>query len=271
MNLQHSEREVIDRCPSLDDLLAAAVGLRNTSGESALERHLESCDACARRVRETRMMIAAVHSLPQAEPSRECLDAEVIASLVDGVAAPDGLAMAHAAGCAHCRSRIAAMAQVMADHAVSSELRALQARPQPSRRSARRYMAFTGLAAAAVAAIVLLEPTQERLQRDRQNTSIDQHREPGTSTTAQQIAALSTTATPGGSLRWSGVPEADLYRVRIWNAEGAVVSTTETRDTTVALPSGLLPDVQYMWDVSARTGWDRWVSSDLAELTLSSR
>ncbi|MGK2962227.1 MAG: hypothetical protein ACSLFK_08785 [Gemmatimonadaceae bacterium] len=222
-------------------------------------------------MRETRTLFAAIQSLPQAEPSQDCLGAETIASLVDGVAAPDGRAMVHAAQCGHCRSRIAAMAKVMSDPSISSELRALQDRGQPARHSARRYMAFTGLAAAAVAAIVLLEPTQQRLERDHENTSIDQHREPGAGATALQIAAPSTPASPGGSLRWPGVPEADLYRVRIWNADGTVVSATETRDTTVALPSGLLTDVQYMWDVSARTGWDRWVSSDLAELTLRSR
>jgi hypothetical protein len=97
---------------------------------------------------------------------------------------------------------------------------------------------------------------------------MEQHRETGAGPAVPRIVAPSASLDPGDSLRWTGVAEADLYRVRVWDGEGTVVWTTDTRDTTAALPAQLRPGVQYMWDVSARTGWDRWVSSDIVELTL---
>jgi hypothetical protein len=62
--------------------------------------------------------------------------------------------------------------------------------------------------------------------------------------------------------------QADLYEVRIWNTEGTVIYSKETKDTSIVLPEIIRPGMRYLWDVKARTGWDRWVSSDLVELSL---
>ena len=114
---------------------------------------------------------------------------------------------------------------------------------------------------------MIIGPARERLDRDRQAQAIEQHREPETGAPIPRIVSPAAAA-PGDSLRWTDVPQAEGYRVRIWDEDGRVVWTSETRSTAVILPAQLHPGLQYMWDVSARTGWDRWVSSDLAELTL---
>jgi hypothetical protein len=51
---------------------------------------------------------------------------------------------------------------------------------------------------------------------------------------------------------------------------GEVAWSGETRDTVLALPAALARSGQeyLLWDVKARTGWDRWVMSDLVEITL---
>ena len=262
---------MIDRCPSPEELLDAAIGRPNVRETSALARHIESCEACSRRVREMRALSGAIHSLPAAH-STECLTDEEIALLAEGSAVHhDERLMLHSAQCAECRSRVAAVAQLMDDPSVGLELRALADETPQVRRGPRRYVAYAGLAAAAVAAIVLLGPAQERSNRDGDAATTEQHREPQTDATLPRVVSPTATAVPGDSLRWTAVPEADLYRVRIWDAEGTVVWTVETKSMTVELPAQLESGVQYMWDVSARTGWDRWVSSDLAALTIRGR
>ena len=68
---------------------------------------------------------------------------------------------------------------------------------------------------------------------------------------------------------WSEVPGADLYRVVVFDRRGGVLWEQETGDTTMAMPSGVLPaEATYFWKVEARTDWDRWRSSGLIEFTL---
>jgi len=71
--------------------------------------------------------------------------------------------------------------------------------------------------------------------------------------------------------RWSSVPRATSYRVRVFDPEGVVVWETQTSDTTVAPASAITLErgARYLWKVEARTDFDRWVGSALTEFKLS--
>jgi hypothetical protein len=257
-------------CPTSEELLAAAAGRPGDTRAAAILRHIQHCDSCLARMRENRELAALLHLMPVA-PSTSCLDDDAIAALAEGGLSADSEAMVHVAVCANCRSRLAAVALLLNDTAVRSELDALQ----PARRLARqrwsaRDLTLSGsLVAAAVAAIVFLGPMRSENSGNPRADTGETHREAAiTSTIGPRIVSPISADRFPDSLRWTSVPQSDLYRVRIWNREGTVVWTTETRDTTVALPSIIQYGTSYMWEVGARTGWDRWVSSDFVELAI---
>jgi hypothetical protein len=66
---------------------------------------------------------------------------------------------------------------------------------------------------------------------------------------------------------WSSVPQADRYRVRLFDADGTVIWERETAETVATLPSvvGLRAQLRYYWKVEAHSGFDRWAASDLVE------
>jgi hypothetical protein len=206
-----------------------------------------------------------------AQRTPDCLDEATIAAVVEGRVF-DGRqkALAHVSECAYCRYRVAAVARVAQDPAVKKEIDTLE----PERHSTMsprlgwKFFATAGLAAAA-AAVVLIEPTGTL--RGRFTSRGDEvHREAAITTTeSPRIISPSGTSTVS-TLRWTGVPEADMYRVRIWNQNGDVVWSGETRDTVIAIPSAVERGVSYLWEVNARTGWDRWTSSEFVEFTIGS-
>lgn len=71
--------------------------------------------------------------------------------------------------------------------------------------------------------------------------------------------------------RWAAVTSADLYEVMLYNAAGDVLWQVDSRQTHVSLPDTvrLETGVLYLWQVSARVGWDRWVSSELVRFRVS--
>jgi hypothetical protein len=72
-------------------------------------------------------------------------------------------------------------------------------------------------------------------------------------------------------LRWSPVAGADRYRVTVFDATGGVVYASESSDTVLAFPDSvaLVPGAAYLWKVDARTGFDRWAASELAEFRVA--
>jgi hypothetical protein len=72
-------------------------------------------------------------------------------------------------------------------------------------------------------------------------------------------------------LRWSPVAGADRYRVTVFDATGGVVYASESADTVVAFPDSvaLVSGASYLWKVDARTGFDRWAASGLAEFRVA--
>jgi hypothetical protein len=216
---------------------------------------------------EFKQIISALRSGEPSMPVTQCLDDDVIALIADGyVDKADDKAIAHLSDCADCRARLVSVKTILGADEVKAELDSpqltLRRAPRRTWRASTFGIAGT-LAAAAVMTIVFLGP------KFRPQGSAPVHRESAiTTTTAPRIVSPSTAAAAGESLRWTSVPQADLYRVRVWDHDGTVVLGADTKDTTLALPSRLLKaGASYFWVVKARTGWDRWVSSDFVEFT----
>ena len=134
-----------------------------------------------------------------------------------------------------------------------------------SRRSRARTAA--ALAAAAVlAGLLLVRP----FKLDEESAPV--HRDEATG-----VEVAPSLRAPGGvvaeveTFQWSQVPAADLYRLTVYDAEAAVVWEVETRDTLIAPPdrTEFEPDARYIWQVAARVGFDRWLSSELVDFTIS--
>lgn len=245
-------------------------------GNAAIANHIASCADCREQISETRKTAALLHSLGPRVMSDDCLSDDAIAEFADNRSSrvsPE--ALGHISECGYCRSRLAATARLLDDHAIASELGALQSDSRGRQTalqmwSRRRLIAAGSLVAAAAAAIVLVAPVRN-FSKGLGN-DIAAHREVAiTTTAAPRILSPLNAATLSDSLRWTSIPEADLYRVRVWDQEGTVVWSTETHATALPLPSVVQPGKSYLWEVGARTGWDRWVSSDFVEFTASAR
>lgn len=250
------------KCPSPDDLMMAALG--RTEAQS-ISDHIAGCASCSDRVNAIRESIGSLHAGSR-DPGTDHVSDDAIALLADGDTARLGDEdLAHVADCASCRARLVMLSQALDDDIVQAELRSLEPRLALNRSSRIPLRYVSGLAAAAAAAIVLLGPVRER-------TTQPTHREAAiTTTAAPRIMSPTELSSPADSLRWTTLAQADLYRVRVWDSEGTLVWTADTRDTTIAIPADIRPGVQYLWELKARTGWDRWVASDLSALTLRSR
>lgn len=192
-------------------------------------------------------------------PTAECLDHETIAALAEGSldAAARDVAMAHIAGCARCRGAVSSVAHALKDPAVSREVKAT-ARPR-----LRLLTIASGIAAAAIVAFVALP------WRGADDAST--HRAPTITAAASPIlmAPVGVVA-DARTLRWRGVSGADRYRVTLFDASGGVLSEALTADTASAIPArvSLERGRSYFWKVEARTGFNRWASSDLVEFSV---
>ncbi len=154
----------------------------------------------------------------------------------------------HLGACAECRAEVVAVGRLAR-----------------SFRQRRRWV-LAPLAAAAAMLLLTLVPWGRISER---STPI--LREPAITTTPaptpiRPLGAV--TALP--PLSWTGVPHADRYRVTVFDTNGSLVWETQTPDTAAVVPSTitLRPGVPYFWKVAARTGWDRWVASDLTTFTV---
>jgi len=71
-------------------------------------------------------------------------------------------------------------------------------------------------------------------------------------------------------LRWSPVAGADRYRVTVSTPGQRGVRDRDLRQRRgVPRFDRLVPDAAYLWKVDARTGFDRWVASDLVEFRVA--
>ena len=127
--------------------------------------------------------------------------------------------------------------------------------------------ARAGAVAAAIAAVLigvlLVQPSRdERLpHREAVPEAVDVPRSEAPSGEVRTVEEF----------RWAEVIAADLYRVTLYAAAGEVIWQVDTRETHIAPPDmvGLEPGALYLWQVDARVGWDRWVSSELVRFSIS--
>lgn len=257
-------------CPSTRDLLAVALGA-DAPNQEAVVRHAANCAACQTEVARLWEVVDPLRAAaPAGADAGPHLDEAAIAALLDApVPETHAASLAHLAACADCRSQFAAVAALLRDRAVAAEVARLE--PSHGRRRTRMLPAgAAALAAAAALAGLLLWPEAARVPVT----------EPAADGAARREGVVTATVAPrilspgelraDDSLRWTSVPRADLYRVTVWDRSGTVVWDGETRDTVLPLPPPLtrVDRGAWLWVVDARTGWDRWVSSELHELTI---
>lgn len=174
-----------------------------------------------------------------------------VAAFIDRVVDGDARRQieAHLASCPDCRSELMDATRVVAT--------------LPHRR--RLTVWIPGAAAAAAAAIVVLAVWP----RDAREPGM--HREaPVTATVAPRALSPVGAVDSASALRWSSVPHADRYQVRVFNADGTVLWERETNDTSVAIPDsiGVRSERSYHWKVEAQTGFDRRAASELIEFSV---
>ncbi len=153
---------------------------------------------------------------------------------------------AHLAGCAECRSEVAAVSRLV-------------------RRAPQRRRVAVGLAAAAVLALLLVPAVRGPIR-----FGSSERREPAVTSTAAPVAIAPRGAVESArALVWTAVPRAARYRVVLMDSAGTVVWRWEATDTSAALPDSvrLRSGSPYFWKVEAETGFDRWVASDLVDFT----
>jgi hypothetical protein len=189
----------------------------------------------------------------------DCLQDDVIAAFAEGSLAPDLRAsvLPHMATCVRCRGAVASLARALADPAVARELSVA-----PSGR--RWYRIAVPLAAAAVLLLLLSSPGDDPSSGHRGPPPPPPATTPVLRSPIGVVAAVR-------DLRWSHVAGADRYRVTVFDATGGVVYAAEAPDTVIAFPDSvtLVAGASYLWKVDARTGFDRWATSELAEFRVA--
>src|SRR5206468_12578969 len=161
------------------------------------------------------------------------------------------------ASCPLCRSAVASVARALSNPVVARE-------PSVAPHGRRRYRIALPLAAAAVLLLLLASPGDDRSSA---------HRGPPPSPPATTPVPRSPVGAVASvrDLRWSPVAGADRYRITLFDATGNVVYATETSVTIVAFPDSIafVPSAVYLWNVDARTGFDRWATSELVEFRVA--
>ena len=214
------------------------------------------------RTEDLDLLKDALLSRPRAEsPTPDCLGDDAVAALAEGAldGAERAAAVAHLAQCPQCLSAVASVARALAD---STLTRAVAAAQGGTRR--RFYRIAVPLAAAALLVLVF----SPRRTEDAGSA----HRAPTITAAAapEPRSPLGTVAT-ARTLRWGAVSGADRYRVTLFDAVGGIVYETQVADTVVVLPDSIVVTVgrRHLWQVEARTGFDRWTASPLVEFTVS--
>jgi anti-sigma factor RsiW len=186
------------------------------------------------------------------KPFQRHLELDEVAAYVDG-SVPDDMRAGiedHLGSCARCRAEVAEV----------SRLVDTLPRPQWVGRSV-----WIGAAAAVAAAVLLALP------RTPHTRTGSEHRETAVTTTVgPRPVAPRGTVESAPAFVWSAVPYADGYRVRMFDSVGTVIWESESADTVARPPASIVVRTgrAYYWKVEARTGFDRWASSDLVEFTV---
>ena len=264
-------------CPDDLTLLSFAMGATgDPRSDARMAAHVAECESCRGAVVRHRELAANVRRATREanEAHGECLDEMAIAELAEGVATDDArvAATAHLVTCASCRSQLSELRATLDDAAIVAAL----PRTGATRRLRSTFiggLSAAGLAAAAVL-VFALAPNLTRHEMGaprRDETAAPMRDETGAFVVAPVAVAPVDLVSDSLVFRWSSVPGANRYRLRVFDAEGIVVWETQTSDTTAAPPAAitLQRGARYLWKVEARTDFDRWVGSALTEFQLS--
>jgi hypothetical protein len=244
--------------PAPDTLVPYALG----ADDPATARHVADCATCRTEIealQEAAGLLRGPRVLERRTATRDCPDELVIADFVDGRLTPQMRepVVAHLLTCGRCRALVKA----------SSDFATTGAGSVPQNRPVwQRWAIPAGLAAAA-------RLTLHLLPRRPDGDSAILREPPLTNTIAPVPLEPHGTVTRVERLVWSSVPNAQRYRVRLYDDQGTVVWQTQTTDTTAALAGTvhLSPAATYFWRVEAETEWRRWAASDLTEFRLAQR
>jgi hypothetical protein len=241
--------------PAPEHLVPYALGAE----DAATAQHVEGCVICRTEIEELQQAAGLLRGpavLERRTETPDCPDELVLADFVDGRLTPQNRApvVAHLLTCARCRALVKATSDFATSAAGSTPL---------ERRGWQRWSLPVGLAAAAVLTLLLLPRG-----RDRESTL----REPPLTNTIAPVP-LEPRGPVGRVERmvWSSVPNAQRYRVRLYDDQSTVTWQAETTDT-IALLDGtvhLSPAATYFWRVEAETEWRRWASSELTEFRVA--
>lgn len=256
-------------CPDDLTLLSFAMGeAGEPSGDARIAAHVERCTSCLGTVVRHRELASGVRRATREgnDVRGVCLDELAIAALAEGVATDEDrvAATAHLVTCASCRSRLTELRAALGDSAISSAL------PRTSARRGLRSVLVGGVGAAGLAAAAVLV-FAIGLNRTKSEDAAPMRDETG-ALVAAPVAVSPVDVVAGTPVfRWSSVPGASRYRVRVFSADGVVVWEAQTSDTTAVPPSTstLQRATPYLWKVEARTDFDRWVGSALTEFRMS--
>ena len=259
----HVAKRTPMKCPPNADILLHALST-SADPRDALSQHVDECATCRIRVVHLRRVMRDVSSSTETirRTATACLDESALAETVQGTAddAARNARIEHLVGCGHCRRELASLADLLADSDVAKEIHAVE--PGSSRRSRQwPWLAGAGLVAASLVIAVVQ-------QQRSPNEPLPPHRSPTITG-----AAVPTAVFPVGDVRavralqWATVSGADAYRVTLFDARGRVVYEAQLGDTTTLVPDSvtLAPRQSYLWKVEARSGVERWTSSDLVE------
>lgn len=260
---------MLTNCPDDPTLLAFAMGTPGQQpGDARIAAHVERCTSCLGTVARHRQLASGVRRATREAThiGGECLDELAIAALADGVASDEDrtAATAHLVTCSSCRSRLAELHSALGDSAISAAL------PRNIAKRRLRSTLVGGASAAGLAAAAVLAFALGTNQRKIDDTAQPMRDETGALVVTPVAVSPVDVVSGTPVFRWSSVPGASRYRVRVFTPDGVVVWEAQTSDTTaVPSPSTLQRATAYLWKVEARTDFDRWVGSALTEFRLS--
>lgn len=171
----------------------------------------------------------------------------------------------HYLTCSRCQTELR-MAAAIRDALPDLEQAAADASPvaaMPWWHGRRARIGGVAAAIAAVLAGIVLLPPELRERAQHRDAVPAATMPPAVETPRGEVGTVD-------EFSWTAVSGADLYRVTLYDMAGNVISTIGTRETHAALPDSvrLEPGELYLWQVSARVGWDRWLNSELVRFTI---
>jgi len=266
------------RCPAQADLLLYALQPQHERESREIVQHVRQCASCQATVAGIREIASVLQSSGgDAADTGSCLDEMTVAKVVEqGVNVQDRPELiSHLAVCARCREQVASVARLLRDPSIAAEIGRTTVRmaaPVSRRWRVAGAGALTALAASVVFMVRGSGDSADVTQPVVAMTDAEPHREQSMTTTASPtvIAPVGAMAA-ADTFRWTSVPRADRYRLTLFDREGRALWETEGNDTTVARPDSIAGQsgATYLWKVEARTGWDRWVASDLVEFSVA--